>query len=79
MGMPVFDLLIALEAFNFSNEVALDVRNSILANDTVLAILVQVLPIEVRMEGLSQEVKIDIVVFEQVKHIKGPYGRHFFR
>ena len=76
--MPVFDLLIALEAFNFANKVALNVRNGILADNAVLSILVQVLPVEVRMEGLGQEVKIDIIIFEQVKHIKGPDGRHFF-
>ena len=78
MGMPVFDLIISLESFNFANEVALDVRYSVLADNTVLTILVQVLPVEVRMERLSQEVKINIVIFEQVKHIKGPDSRHFF-
>ena len=31
------------------------------------------------MKGLRQEVKIDIIIFEQVKHIKGPDGRHFFQ
>ena len=78
MCVPIFDLRVALEALNFADKVALDVGDSVLADDAVFAPLVQVLSVKVCVESLGQKVKIDIVIFEQVKHIEGSDSRHLF-
>ena len=77
MGMPVLDLLVSFEALNFANQISLDVAYCVLTHDAIFGILVQVLPIEIRVESLRQQIKIDIVVLQQVKHVHLPDCRHF--
>ena len=79
MRVPVFDLLVALVALNFADEVALDVADGVLADDAVLAPFVQVLAVEAGVKSLSEQVHVDVVVLEQVKHVHLADGRHLNR
>ena len=54
--VPVSDHVISFVALDFANEIALDRRHCVFADDTVLAPLVEILAVEVSVEGLGQEV-----------------------
>ena len=52
--MPVLLMLVSFEAFNLADEVALDVTDCVLADDAVLAPLVQILSVEVSVKRFCQ-------------------------
>ena len=77
VSVPIFDLIVIFKAFNFADELALYVRNSVLTDNGVLSPLVEVLPVKVCVESLSEQVQINIVELEQVKHVHLSDSRHF--
>ena len=69
-------MVVAFHTLDFADQVALNVWNGVFTDNAVLSPLVQVPAIEARVESLRQEVHIDTIIFEQVKHIKRSDSRH---
>ena len=76
MSVPVFDQLVVFNSLDFAKQVALDVRHSVFRDHTVLRPFALVAAVKVGVECLSEEVEVDIVELQQVKHVHCSDGRH---
>jgi len=76
MPMPCLSFIIESISLNFSKQISLDFPKGVCDTDAILLPLDEVLSIELGVEGLSEDIEIDVVILQLIKHRKWTNRTH---